>query len=96
MSLELDVTQTGTIAIWSKQVDLFVKLDLNKAAHGGGIVIMGNKEECQIPGINALIIEGGEKILQAGYILILAKCHYWVQRDCNYDDCHHCLQPSHG
>ena len=63
MSLELDVTQTGTIAIWSKQVDLSVKLDLNMAAHWGGIVIMGNKEECQIPRINASIIEGGEKIL---------------------------------
>jgi hypothetical protein len=57
MSLELDVTQTGTVAIWSKQLDLFVKLDLTKAAHGGGIVIMGNEEECQIPGINATIID---------------------------------------
>ena len=63
MSLELHVTQTGTIAIWNKQVDHSVKLDLNMAAHWGGIVIMGNKEECQIPRINAPIIEGGEKIL---------------------------------
>ena len=63
MSLEINVTQTGTIAIWNKEVDLFVKLDLNLAAHWSGIIIMGNKEECQILGVNASIIEGGEKIL---------------------------------
>jgi hypothetical protein len=63
MSLELDITQAGTIAIWNKEVDLFVKLDLNLAAYGSCIVIMGNKEECQILGVNGSIIEGGEKIL---------------------------------
>ncbi|GEM_PF-3172872 len=63
MSLELDVTQTGEIAIWSKQVDLSVKFDLNMVARRGCIIIMGNKEECQILRINASIIEGGDKIL---------------------------------
>ena len=63
MSLELDVTQTGEIAIWSKQVDLSVKFDLNMVARRGCIIIMGNKEERQIPRINASIIEGGDKIL---------------------------------
>ena len=63
MSLELDVTQTGAVPIWSKQVDLSVKLDHNMVARRGCIIIMGNKEECQIPRINALIIEGGDKIL---------------------------------
>ena len=96
MSLELDVTQTGAVPIWSKQVDLSVKLDYNMVVRRVCIIIMGNKEECQIPRINASIIEGGDKILQAGEILVLAKCHYRVQRDCNYADCHHCLQPSHG
>jgi len=62
MSSEFDVAQTGAIAIWSKQVDLSVELDLDMGAHGGCIVIMGNKEECQILRINALIIERGEKI----------------------------------
>jgi hypothetical protein len=63
MSLEIDVAQTGMIAIWSEQVYHTVKPDLNMAAHGGGIVIMGNKEECKIPRINALIIKGGDKTL---------------------------------
>ena len=63
MSLELDVTQTGAVPIWSKQVDLSVKLDHNMVARRGCIIIMGNKEECQIPRINASIIEGGDKIL---------------------------------
>ena len=38
----------GRFAIWNKQVDHSAKLDLNMAADWGGIVIMGNKEECQI------------------------------------------------
>ncbi|MCX6673501.1 MAG: hypothetical protein NTY37_06965 [Methanothrix sp.] len=63
ISLELDVTETGTIAIGNKQVYFCVKLDLNMAAHWGGIVIMGNKEECQVPRIHARIIKGGEEIL---------------------------------
>lgn len=63
MSLELDITQTWTIAIRSEKIDFPVKSDLNLAVHGGSIVIMCNKEECQIPRINASIIEGGEEIL---------------------------------
>jgi len=63
MSLEFDVTQTGTIAVGNKRVDFSVKLDLNMASHWGGIVIMGNKEECQVPRIHARIIKGGEEIL---------------------------------
>jgi hypothetical protein len=63
MSLELDVTQTGTIAVWNQEIDLFVKPDLNLAAYRSSIVIMGNKEECQILGVNASVIEGGKKIL---------------------------------
>lgn len=43
------------------------------AAHRCGIVIMGDKEECQILRIHARIIKGGEEILQAGDTLILAK-----------------------
>jgi len=61
--LELYIAQTGTIAIWSKYVYIIVKFDFNMTAHWGGIVIMGNKEECQIARINASIIKGGEKIL---------------------------------
>lgn len=63
MSLEIDVTKTCTIAVGNKDVDLCVKLDLNLAAHRGGIVIMGNKEECQILRIYARIIKGSEEIL---------------------------------
>ncbi|MGB5099361.1 MAG: hypothetical protein WBN94_02025 [Methanothrix sp.] len=63
MYLEIDVAQTWMIAIWSKQIYSSVKPDLNMAAHWGGIVIMGNKEECKIPRIYAMIIEGGDKTL---------------------------------
>lgn len=63
MSLEHHVTRPGRFAIWNKQVDHSAKLDLNIAAHWGGIVIMGNKEECQIPRINATILEVLDKIL---------------------------------
>lgn len=75
MPLELDVTKTKTFAIGCKPVDLSVKLYLNVAAHRGRIVIMGDKEECQIMRIHARIIKGDNQILQAGYILTLAKCH---------------------
>ena len=63
MYLEHNVTQTGTIAIWNKEVGLFIKFYLNLVTYGSCIVIMGNKEECQILRVNASIIKGGEKIL---------------------------------
>jgi hypothetical protein len=75
LSLEHNVTETGIFAIGSKQVDFSVKLDLNMAADRCGVVIMSDKEECQILRIHARIIKGGEEILQAGDTLILAKCH---------------------
>ena len=75
LSLEHNVTETGCFAIGSKQVDFPIKLDLNMAVDRFGVVIMSDKEECQIPGIHARIIKGGEEIIQAGDILILAKCH---------------------
>jgi hypothetical protein len=40
-----------------KQVDLSVKLDPNMVARRPCIIIMGNKEERQIPIINASVID---------------------------------------
>mgnify|MGYP001301436251 FL=1 len=56
-TLEDNITKTGTVAIGNKRADFSVKLDLNIAAHWGGIVIMGDKEECQILRIHAWIIK---------------------------------------
>lgn len=72
LNLDRDIAQAGTIAIWNQDEDLFVELDLYFAAYWCCIIIMGDKEECQVLGVDASIVKGGEKTFEIGEILSLA------------------------